>query len=379
LIEISGKQTLVRFSIPKLLAGKGESELLMAFENNTSPQNFTYSGDGKFLYGSSYYTGVSNLFRYDLAKGTHEALTNAETGLFRPVPLTGDSLLAFEYTGQGFVPVIVPVEVKEDLSAVTYLGQRIVDTHPVVTHWTVGSPRTINPDSVITFTGSYGGFGDMRLQSVYPIVAGYKDYTAAGFKMTFSDPLQLDVIEVTLAYAPAPSLTAGERFHGSLHILHWPWKIKAAYNKADFYDLFGPTKVSRKGYGLGIEYTGNMLSDRPRTLDYTVKVAAFGGLDHVPEYQNVAASYDKLVSLQGTIDYKNFRRSLGIRAGRECVDRSCQQLRSIVSLPTLRRGTRLRIPVTVGPLIDLAACGGRAGDRQERGTVREFLSGRIRE
>ena len=68
LIEISGKQTLVRFSIPKLMAGKGESETLMAFENNTSPQNFTYSADGKFLYGSSYYTGVSNLFRYDLAK-----------------------------------------------------------------------------------------------------------------------------------------------------------------------------------------------------------------------------------------------------------------------------------------------------------------------
>ena len=311
LIEISGKQTLVRYSMQKLMSGKGESETLIAFENNTSPQNFTYSADGKFLYGSSYYTGVSNLFRYDIAKKTHEALTNAETGLFRPIPMNGDSVLAFEYTGQGFVPVIIPVQVKEDLSAVTYLGQQIVDAHPVVTRWTVGSPRMINADSVITFSGSYGGWGDMKLQSVYPVVAGYKDYTAAGFKMTLSDPLQLDCIEATLAYAPSPSLPAGERFHGALQILHWPWKLRAGYNKADFYDLFGPTKTSRKGYGLGIEYTGTLIADRPRTLDYAVKASAFAGLDHVPEYQNVAASYDKLVNFQGSLEYRNLRRSLG--------------------------------------------------------------------
>ena len=52
------------------------------------PSNFVFSLDGKYLFGSSYYTGVSNIFRYELATGEIEALTNAETGFFRPVPWT---------------------------------------------------------------------------------------------------------------------------------------------------------------------------------------------------------------------------------------------------------------------------------------------------
>ena len=31
------------------------------------PSNFVFSPDGRFLYGSSFYTGVSNVFRYELA------------------------------------------------------------------------------------------------------------------------------------------------------------------------------------------------------------------------------------------------------------------------------------------------------------------------
>jgi len=293
------------------MEGKGHAETLIAFDNNTSPQNFTFSADGRYLYGSSYYTGVSNLFRYDRERRVHEALTNTETGLFRPMEYTADSLLAFEYTGQGFVPVVVPVSVKEDLSAVTYLGQAIVDAHPVVKQWTVGSPRAIDPDSVITARGAYHGLSELQLQSAYPIVAQYKDYTTVGMKMTLSDPLQLESIEATVSYAPAPSLAAHERLHASVSILHWPWKVKASYNRADFYDLFGPTKTSRKGYGVGLSYTGSLLHDRPRMLDYTIEAAAFGGLDHVPEYQNVASSYDRIMSFHASLDYKNLRRSLG--------------------------------------------------------------------
>ena len=68
------------------------------------PNNFVFSPDGRFLYGSSYYTGVSNIFRYEIATRKVEAVTNAETGFFRPLPLGGDDLIVFRYSGQGFVP-----------------------------------------------------------------------------------------------------------------------------------------------------------------------------------------------------------------------------------------------------------------------------------
>ena len=60
-----------------------------------------FSPDGRYLFGSSYYTGVSNIFRYELATGELEAMTNAETGFFRPVPLDDGRLLVFRYTGNG--------------------------------------------------------------------------------------------------------------------------------------------------------------------------------------------------------------------------------------------------------------------------------------
>ena len=60
--------------------------------------------DGRYLYGSSYYTGVSNIFRYEVATGKVEAVSNAETGFFRPVPLADGRLVVLAYTGDGFVP-----------------------------------------------------------------------------------------------------------------------------------------------------------------------------------------------------------------------------------------------------------------------------------
>ena len=66
-----------------------------------------FSHDGRYLYGSSYYTGVSNIFRYEVATGDVEAVSNAETGFFRPVPLADGRLVVLSYTGDGFVPAII--------------------------------------------------------------------------------------------------------------------------------------------------------------------------------------------------------------------------------------------------------------------------------
>ena len=39
------------------------------------PEGFVFSPDGRFLYGSSYYTGISNIFRYEIATGDIEAVS----------------------------------------------------------------------------------------------------------------------------------------------------------------------------------------------------------------------------------------------------------------------------------------------------------------
>ena len=101
--EITGAQDVRVLSVEALK--KGDATPLARFDFSQSvPNDFTFSADGRYLYGSSYLTGVSNIFRYELATGKLEAVSNTETGFFRPVPLGGDELLVFRYTGSGFVP-----------------------------------------------------------------------------------------------------------------------------------------------------------------------------------------------------------------------------------------------------------------------------------
>lgn len=310
-VEISGRQTLVRMETANLLKGDGRYEILIEFDNNTSPEGFVFSRDGKHMFGSSYYSGVSNIFRYDLETKQQHALTNAETGYFLPVPVSDDSLVAFSYTGEGFVPVLIANTPITNVNAVRYLGQQIVEKYPEVTTWKVGSPLAVNFDSVKTYWGEYKGFGGFAVQSAYPIVDGYKDYTSVGIRLNFMDPLQLHTVGLTASYSPSRTLASGERFHGLLSYHTWFWELNGGYNPASFYDLFGPTKSSRKGYFASIEHTGYWIWNRPQTLEYAVRVAGYGGLETLPEYQNVPAPFSKYVALRAKLDYQDTRKSLG--------------------------------------------------------------------
>lgn len=309
-LEISGRQTLIRMETAELLKGNGHYEILMEFDNNTSPEGFVFSPDGKHLFGSSYYSGVSNIFRYDVDTKERHAITNAETGFFLPLPVSEDSLLAFSYTGQGFVPVLLANKTVEDISAVRYLGQEIVEKYPVVTTWKVGSPLSVNLDSVMISSGEYQGLGALRLESAYPTVDGYKDYTSPGIRMNFSDPLQKHSLGANISYSPSASLPASQRLHFLLNYRTWGWEVRGGYNSASFYDLFGPTKSSRKGYFASVQYNDFLIFDRPKTMEYTVRVAGYGGLETLPDYQNVAASFDRYLALTAKLNYKDLRKSL---------------------------------------------------------------------
>ena len=102
--NIRGKHSLQVHAIEDLLANDLKPEQEFNF-GDTLPEGFTFSPDGRFLFGSSFYTGVSNLFRFEVATGDLEAVSNAETGFFRPVPIDNETLVAYTYTGEGFLPV----------------------------------------------------------------------------------------------------------------------------------------------------------------------------------------------------------------------------------------------------------------------------------
>jgi hypothetical protein len=314
--DLSGSERLVKLAIAALQAGTAPPEDLFDF-GNWSPSNFVFSPDGRYLFGSSYYSGVSNIFRYDFSTHEMEPLSNAETGFFRPVPLAGrpDSLVVFRYTGRGFIPSLIANQVVDSVSAIRFLGNEIAASRPEVQSWMVPPASRIAADSLTTSSGSYRSLHQLKLDSAYPIVEGYQDAAGAstaagGVRLNLSDRIGTTALDVTASYSGG-ALASAERLHLRATFRSWNWRVAAALNPADFYDLFGPTKTSRKGYSLALERQGNLLFDEPRRLSYTLQIAGYGGLATLPEYQGVLAPFTRLLSFSGDLAYTSLRRSLG--------------------------------------------------------------------
>ena len=309
--EVDGKQYLRIFRTDDLLEKKADP--IAQFDFGTAvPEGFVFSKDGQYLYGSSYYTGVSNIFRYEVANGDIQAVSNAETGYFRPIPLADGSLIVFEYTGQGFVPVRIDPTPLEDLAAITFLGAEIAAKHPVVRGWTVGSPADIPLDTLTTREGKYRPGREIQFGSGYPVIEGYRDFEAVGWHFVFQDPMLFHSLDVTTTWSWDDDLPSSEKLHASVDYQRLNWRLRYWHNDADFYDLFGPTERSRKGDAFLIGYERTLIYDEPRRLGLSADLNYYTGLDTLPNNQNVQTFFiEDILSLSLGLDYTNTRKSLG--------------------------------------------------------------------
>ena len=308
--EVSTEQYLRVWEIAKVLAGDMTPRAEYNFGTSV-PESFVFSRDGRFLYGSSYYTGVSNIFRYEVATGEMEAVSNAESGLFRPVPLPDGRLLAFTYTGEGFVPVIIDPKPVKDVSAIVFLGALTVEKHPELKTWQVPAASTVDETKLIERRGTWVPMESLVLKNGYPVLQGYKDSAGIGYHVNVEDPLSFMQLWATVAWTPDSKLPSEERGHAELAWRYLGWKADLWYNKSDFYDLFGPTKVSRKGYAAKVGKEETLIYDEPRRLDLRAELAYYDKIDTLPNYQNVAATFDQLWSAEVGLHYTHVQRSLG--------------------------------------------------------------------
>lgn len=308
--QIDGRQSLRVMKIESLLTGDTTPAIEHDF-GTVVPSNFVFSPDGRYLYGSSYYTGVSNIFRFEIATGALEAMSNSETGFFRPIPLNENRLIVFRYSGEGFVPATIDLRPIQDVSPITLLGQQIVETHPVLKEWNVGSPAAIPLDSLITRKGKYRPLAQLAFESAYPVVQGYKDFAAYGLRLNFSDPLFLNRASLTASYSPSLDLPESERYHLRARFERYEFSADLKLNAADFYDLFGPTKTSLKGHSARLGYHRGLVFDDPRRLDLDIDATYYGDLERLPDFQNVPTDFDSVLSTRAHLNYKNLRHSLG--------------------------------------------------------------------
>ncbi len=310
--DVSGNHKLILMETNQLLKNEFSYRTLYNFEENI-PSNFTYSPDGRYLYGSTYYSGVSNIVRYDIEYEKLEWLTNAETGFFRPLPSSEDSLIAFLYTGNGFLPVKLADERQERISSISFLGHEVVMQKPIVKDWFLptSNPEHIDVDEIIHYRGDYSPVRNIGLISAYPTVRGYADYINVGMRFDFKDPILLNKLDLSISYTPNTRLDIEERIHATLNYNVGRWKLFGSYNADDFYDLFGPTKTSRKGYTVGMNYRGSIIYDVPRIMNYTLNAAYYGGMEQLPEFQNIEVRIPDFLIATASLNYQYFLHSLG--------------------------------------------------------------------
>jgi hypothetical protein len=307
----SPRVTQVRVMRTDALA-KGHAEPLHTLTMGESvPEGFVFSPDGRYLYGSSFYTGVSNIYRYELATEKLEAISNADIGFFRPLPLEDGELIVLRYSAKGFMPTLIDAKPTEDLSAVTFLGEQVASKYPEVQSWVTAAPASIPYESQIVRQGPYRPAGALSLDSLIPMIEGYQSSKALGANARFSDPLGLAWVDVDTSYSPDDDLPSKQRLHVTV-TAHMPeWTAGAAWNLADFYDLFGPTKRSLAGYNGYVGYDHFLIYDPPQTMDFTAKVAFYGDLVTLPGFQNVLSPTQNLATAEAGLTSVDTRRSPG--------------------------------------------------------------------
>ena len=375
--EVNGDQFLRVWDLQKILAGDTRPISEYRFGQSV-PESFTFSRDGRYLYGSSYYTGVSNIFRYEVATGAVEAVSNAETGYFRPVPLADGRLIVLTYTGEGFTPAIIDSKPIADVSAIKFLGAELVDKYPVIKTWQVAPPSTVDEEKLITYRGPYEPIKQVALSNAYPVLQGYKNFVGVGYHVNFDDPLQFASLGITAAYTPSSSLPANERGHIDITGRYQFLTAELSWNRSDFYDIFGPTKRSRKGYAAKVGYDWELYNDEPRKLDLFLDFAYYDKIDTLPNAQNVETNFTRLVTGEARLNYTDVKRSIGAVDDEKGIAWELDYLGSRVNgqvTPQVRGGIDLgfALPLANSSIWLRTAAGFANGDRNS--TVANFYFG----
>ena len=308
--EVNGSQTMRVWRMDSLLSGSEPQEVARLSLPPSVPEGFTFAPDGKTMYGTSYYTGASNVFRFDIASGKYDAVSNASTGFFRPIEQPDGSLIAYEYSGQGLQPVRFQPQVQQDLGNVEFLGTRVIETHPELKAWGVGSPAKIPFEQLITSRGHYRAAEQRKFAGTYPIIEGYKGHFSPGWYFHWEDPLQFNQISASLSVSPFNHMRLKDRFHAKVELKTLNWDVKYLHNGADFYDLFGPVERSCRGDSVVASYNKTIIYDPPRQLDLFATGAVYTGLERLPNAQNVP-SPSNIESVEIGAKYHNYRSALG--------------------------------------------------------------------
>lgn len=315
-----GEHTLAMFNISDIEDASLAYKVLYSLEDSNLSQ-FRFSHDDSKLVGFSYYTGVPNIWSYDMATGDFNLVTNVQTGAFAPYLASDNLVYALEYSSEGMTPVTFEYKELHDANSVEFLGQKVYEANPELAQ--LSTLKSGMPD--ITFGEVYDSitvyspFREIKFQGIYPDISGFTDRSSwnnmtpvLGCHVAFYDPLSLFSVNLFVGASPWSGNDWKNRFHAAAEVKYNRWTLDAAWNQTNFYDLFGPRRASRKGYHVSLAYDYKNQLQAPFTWQWGASLAHYGDMDALPLYQEIevdegitsfqtAAAYIKGGKVRGTI------------------------------------------------------------------------------
>ncbi len=260
----NGEQEIILIDLVKVL--KEKRFLYSSLTNDGNPEHPAWGLDGKSVYWNAYTSGVSNIFRKQTGSHETEVLSNTLTGLFHPLVLDKERIFAYQFTSQGFQPVIIPNQAADGVAAIHYRGQQVIKNHPELRKW------RLRPDPEILvgkkLVGEkYRGLFNLQKTALIPTIASYAGQTALGFYGEMKDPLGEHRLYLKSGISEKENPDSGYDFHlnGGYEYLG-RFSIGLQHLPTSFYDLANRREVRRVNNGIFTNYNKLWVYDRPKTL-----------------------------------------------------------------------------------------------------------------
>lgn len=279
-----------------------------------SPEFPSWSSDEKYLYWNAYTNGVSNIYRLEQGGAQIEAISHTRRGLFRPLPISEDTLFVFEFTSEGFLPALIPNRSADRLPAIAFLGQQIVDRNPQVLAWNIEKPKTrlvsLNQTGFST-EKKYRGLSNVKLHSLIPVIGGFQDQTVAGLYTRMADPFFVHDISLEAGLSISQNAAVRLGFHFKGRYTHrQKYHLELAHNASSSYDLFNRRKTGLAGTKLQVGHTHFLKYDVPHKIKQSTDLTFYHGMTSIHE-NFIAVEHADFAVLTSRINSQNTRRSIG--------------------------------------------------------------------
>jgi hypothetical protein len=308
----NGEQSIVMVNCDSLKTESGFKYYTITASG--SPEYPSWSPDSKYLFWNAYVNGVSDIYRCNLESSElkSEAISHTVSGFFKPVVISPDSIFCFEFTYEGFKPVIIPNKPAEYLPAIEYLGQRIIDKYPELSKWPVKPVSSDTFDvSLKSENQPYSGVDNLKLQTIVPVISGFQKQKVIGMLARISDPLLVHDITLEVGYSPFNENPAGPKFHfkGRYEYMK-KYDFGIDHNAPDFYDLFNDRKRGMIGTKFRFGHTYYWVYDNPVKARQNTEIAVYTDVQYVNDNLVRVSEPDFFVA-QTAYNLRNLRRSIG--------------------------------------------------------------------